>query len=201
MLRLNHRQQLATGRPDEVIRSCRQVNDPIVLRQPPLSESEFADFIAAMSRWLYDGTSAVTSAADRGTVTPTLPKRCYRDHRSVIVHVIVLRNHYLHGLSRNVRTAEEHLASAGDVFELYGAKRALDDGDFAAMRINLLDAATRFVNRLAAHVPVRTAVNAEAVFTNRSGDCGECLSPRVSSMSLEQSEKEDRRWPTDTRAA
>lgn len=173
VLRLNHRQQLATGRPDEVIRSCRQVNDPIVLRQPPLNESEFADFIAAMSRWLYDGANGVTSAADRGTITPTLPSWCYRDHRSVIVHVIVLRNHYLHALSPNESTAEEHLASAGDVFQIYAGRRVPDDRDFAAMRVSILGAATRFINRLAAHVPVRNVVNAEAVFTNPNGDGGE----------------------------
>lgn len=189
VLRLNHRQQLATGRPDEVIRSCRQVNDPVVLRQPPSNESQFADFIAAMSRWLYDGTSGVTSAADRGMVTPALPKWCYRDHRSVIVHVIVLRNHYLHGLSRNASTAEEHLASAGDVFELYEAKRLPDDEDFAAIRLRLLAAATRFVDRLAAHVPVRDAVDAEAVFTTPSGEGSEeRFLSQIGVTNLEQSE-------------
>ncbi|HVO25751.1 MAG TPA: hypothetical protein VMW56_19200 [Candidatus Margulisiibacteriota bacterium] len=170
MLRLHHRQQLITGRPDEVIRNCRQIHDPIFLRRSPRNELEFAEFITAFGRFLYDGTNGVTCAADRGTVTPTLPKCCYRDHRSVIVHVIVLRNYYLHGLSPNSTTVEEHLTSAGDVFELYLAKRLPDDDDFAAMRVGMLTAATQLVDQLAAHVPVRDAVNAEAVFENQDGD-------------------------------
>ena len=140
----------------------------IFLRRSPRNELEFAEFITAFGWFLYDGTNGVASAADRGTVTPTLPKRCYRDHRSVIVHVIVLRNYYLHALSPNVTTAAEHLASASDVFELYVAKRLPDDTAFAAMRVGMLTAATRFVDRLAAHVPVGDAVNAEAVFANRN---------------------------------
>ena len=132
---------------------------------------------------------------------PTLLSWCYRDQRSVIVHVIALRNHYLHGLSPNDTTAEEHLASAGDVFQLYAGKRVPDDRDFAAMRVRMLAAATRLVDRLAANVPVRDATNAEAVFANRNGDDGECLLPQVNSMDLEQNDMEDRRWPTDTRAA
>lgn len=173
VLRLNHRQQLITGRPDEVVRSCRQIHDPIFLRRSPCNEPEFAEFIIALGRWLYDGTNGVTSALDRGTVTPTLPKWCYRDYRSVIVHVVVLRNHYLHGLSPNDTTVEEHLASVGDVFQIYAAKRVPDDRDFAAIRVRVLAAATRLVSRLAAHLPVRDAVNAEAVFTNSNGDGGE----------------------------
>lgn len=173
VLRLNHRQQLITGRPDEVVRNCRQIHDPIFLRRSPRNEREFAEFITALGRWLYDGTNGVTSAPDRGTVTPTLPKWCYRDHRSVIVHIIMLRNHYLHGLSPNESTAEEHLASASDVFQTYATKRVPDDGDFAAIRVRVLAAATRLVNWLAAHVPVRDAVNAPAVFTNPDGDRGE----------------------------
>jgi hypothetical protein len=58
-LRLNHRQQLATGCPDAVIRCCHQVNDPIVLRRPSLNEPQFADFVSPLARWLYDGTNAV----------------------------------------------------------------------------------------------------------------------------------------------
>jgi hypothetical protein len=170
VLRLNHRQQLVTGCPSEVVRSCRQIHDPIFLRRSPCNEREFAEFITALGRWLYDGTNGVTSAPDRGVVTPTLPKWCYRDHRSVIVHVIVLRNHYLHGLSPNEITAEEHLTSAGDVFELYVAKRLPDDEEFAAIRVRMLAAATRLVDRLATHVPVRDAVDAEAVFANQNGD-------------------------------
>jgi hypothetical protein len=170
VLRLNHRQQLITGCPGEVVRSCRQIHDPIFLRRSPRNEREFAEFITALGRWLYDGTSGVASVRDRGVVKPTLPSWCYRDHRSVIVHVIVLRNHYIHGLSPNETTAEEHLVSAADVFEIYTAKRVPDDRDFVAIRIRLLAAAIELVNRLAAHVPVRDAVNAEVVFTNSNGD-------------------------------
>jgi hypothetical protein len=189
VLRLNHRQQLVTGCPSEVVRSCRQIHDPIFLRRSPCNEREFAEFITALGRWLYDGTNGVTSAPDRGVVTPTLPKWCYRDHRSVIVHVIVLRNHYLHGLSPNEITAEEHLTSAGDVFELYVAKRLPDDDDFAAIRVGMLTAATRLVDRLAAHVPVRDAVNADAVFANENGDgSAEYFLSETGTMNLEQSE-------------
>jgi hypothetical protein len=93
-----------------------------------------------------------------------------QDHRSVIVHVIVLRNHYLHGLSPNETTAGEHLTSVGDVFEMYAAPRVPNDDDFAAIRVGMLTAATRLVDRLATHVPVRDAVNAEAVFANQNAD-------------------------------
>lgn len=171
VLRLNHRQQLITGRPDEVVRNCRQIHDPIFLRRSPRNELEFAEFITAFARLVYDGTNGVASVMDRGVVKPTLPSWCYRDDRSVIVHVIVLRNYYLHGLSPNEITAEEHLTSAGNVFELYVAKRLPDDDDFAAIRVGMLTAATRLVDRLAAHVPVRDAVNAERVFANQNGDC------------------------------
>ena len=172
VLRLNHRQQLITGCPGEVVRSCQQIHDPIFLRRSPRNEREFAEFITALGRWLYDGTNGVTSVQDRGAVKPTLPSWCYRDHRSVVVHVIALRNHYLHGLSPNDTTAAEHLASAGDVFQIYTAKRVPDDRDFAAMRVRLLAAATRLVNWLAAHVPVREAANAETVFTDPNGHGG-----------------------------
>jgi hypothetical protein len=191
VLRLNHRQQLATGCPDAVVRSCRQVHDPIVLRRHPLNELQFVEFIAALGRLLYDGTNGVTSVQDRGAVKPTLPSWCYRDHRSVIVHVIVLRNYYLHALSPNKSTAEEHLASAGDVFQLYGAKRVPDDLDFAAIRIRMLDAATRLINRLAARVPVRNAT-AAAVFTGSNGDGEEeCFSSPILPTNLEESEQEE----------
>jgi hypothetical protein len=188
VLRLNHRQQLVTGCAAEVVRSCRQIHDPIFLRRSPRNEREFSEFITALARLLYDGTNGVTSAADRGTVTPTLPGWCYRDHRSVILHVIVLRNHYLHGLSPNETTAEEHLASAGDVFEIYTSKRVADDRDFAAVRVRMLEAATRLMNQLAAHVPVRDAI-AEAILMNPNGDGGdECFSSQIDATNLEQSE-------------
>ena len=201
VLRLNHRQRLATGSPDAVIRSCHQVNDPIALRRPPLNEPQFAEFVAALGRWLYDGTDAVTSVLDRGVVKPTLPSWCYRDPRSVIVHVIALRNHYLHGLSPNETTAAEHLTSAGDVFQLYAGKRVPDDQDFAAIRVRMLAAAARLVDGLAAQVPVRDSMNAEAVFATRNGEGGEGLLPQVSNLGVEQDDMEDRRWPRDTRAA
>ena len=88
------------------------------------------------------------------------------------MQIIVLRNHYLHGLSPNESTAEEHLASTGDVFEIYAAKRVPDDRDFAAIRVRVLAAATRLVDQLAAQVPVRDAVNAEVVLTSPNGDDG-----------------------------
>ena len=189
VLRLNHRQQLITGRPDEVVRNCRQIFDPIFLRRSPRNELEFAEFITAFARLVYDGTNGVASVVDRGTVKPTLPSWCYRDHRSVIVHVIVLRNHYLHGLSPNATTAEEHLTSAGDVFELYVAKRLPDDEDFAAIRVGMLTAATRLVDGLAAHVPLRDAVDAEAVLTNPNGDGGEVyFLSQIGATNLEQNE-------------
>jgi hypothetical protein len=161
---------------------------------------EFAEFITAFARLVYDGTNGVTSMADRGAVKPTLPSWCYRDHRSVIVHVIVLRNHYLHGLSPNATTAEEHLTSAGDVFEIYAAKRVPDDEDFAAIRVRMLAAATRLVDRLAAHVPVRDVVNAEAVFANQNGDSGaEYFLSKIGTMNMEQTEQEEHDGQTQSR--
>jgi hypothetical protein len=192
VLRLNHRQQLITGRPDEVVRNCRQIFDPIFLRRSPRNELEFAEFITAFARLVYDGTNGVASLADRGTVKPTLPWWCYRDERSVIAHVIALRNYYLHALSPNETTAEEHLTSAGDVFELYVAKRLPDDEDFAAIRVRMLTAATRFFDRLAAHVPVRGAVNAETVFRHQNGDSRtEYLMSEIGTMNFGQTEREE----------
>jgi hypothetical protein len=188
VLRLNHRQQLITGRPDEVVRNCRQIHDPIFLRRSPRNELEFAEFITAFARMVYDGTNGVANVADRGKLKPTLPWWCYRDERSVIAHVIALRNHYLHGLSPNETTAEEHLTSAGDVFELYVAKRLPDDDDFAAIRVGMLTAATRLVNRLAAHVPVRDAANADSVFENQNGEGrAEYLLSKTGTMSGQRS--------------
>jgi len=153
----------------------------------------FAEFICAFARLMYDGTNSVASVVDRGVVRPTLPSWCYRDQRSVIAHVIVLRNHYLHALSPNETTAEEQLTSAGDVFELYVAKRLPDDEDFAAIRVRMLAAATRLVDRLAAHVPVREAVNAEAVLANQNGDGrAEYFLSKIGTMNLQQSEQEER---------
>jgi len=69
-------------------------------------------------------------------VKRTLPSWCYRDERSVIAHVIVLRSHYLHALSPKETTAEEHLTSTGDVFQIYAAKRVPDDRDFVRSVVN-----------------------------------------------------------------
>ena len=107
-------------------------NDGIYMRRSVANEREFKLFVEALARLLYDGSEAVTSPELRGKVKPKLPKFCYKDDRSVLVHLVALRNYYLHLQAPNSAVAEEHLRAIGSVFERYCGKRAPTHSDYRA---------------------------------------------------------------------
>lgn len=80
---------------------------------------------------------------------------------------------------------------------MYAAPRVPNDDDFAAIRVGMLTAATRLVDRLATHVPVRDVVNAGEVFADQNGDSrAECFLSKIGTMNLEHSQQEERHGQT-----
>jgi hypothetical protein len=163
--RLNRRHQLQQGKKELVIRADALVgNDSVYLRRRVKSDEDFNRSIMALTRLLYDGTNAVVAQEERGTIKPTLPKCCYRDPRSVVHHLVALRNYYTHLPSQSGELAEKHLRSVGDVFELYCSRRDPKLVDLEQVRTGLLQAAVRLVIRLESLWPLEADPDAEAVF-------------------------------------
>jgi hypothetical protein len=152
---LNRRHQLFVQRPELIFRMDAVTgNDGIYMRRGVTNERDFKMFVEALARLLYDGSEAVTSPELRGKVRPKLPKFCYKDDRSVLVHLVALRNYYLHLQAPDSAVAEGHLRAVGDVFERYCGKRAPTHPDFEQIRAGLLAAANRFVARLSEKLPI-----------------------------------------------
>jgi hypothetical protein len=128
------------------------------------SEEDFKRVVEALARLLYDGSDAVVAPELRGKVKPKLPKVCYQDSRSLLLHLVALRNYYLHIPTEDMTLAEKHLRSAGDAFERYCGVRAPTDSDFERGRRCLLTEATTLVRWLTQNLPLGDHLSAEELF-------------------------------------
>ena len=162
---LNDRHQLILRRRDWVFRTDRlSGNDGIYLGRHVQGQEDLARFVGALCRLLYDGSQGVVAPQLRGRVKPVLRGWCYRDPRSVITHLIALRNYHTHLLAPDPVVAAEHLQATGEVFELYCGKRAPEVADLETVRVGLLTAATRFVSRLNQFLPLSCDLQADQFF-------------------------------------
>jgi hypothetical protein len=162
---LNQRHQLLVQRREFIFRThVFTTNDVVYLRRTVEAEEDFKRVIEALARLLYDGSDAVVAPELRGKVKPKLPKICYRDSRSLLLHIVALRNYYLHIPTDDEALATEHLRSAGDVFERYCEIRTPSGSDFERGRVRLLNEATTMVRRLIENLPLGDTLNADKLF-------------------------------------
>jgi len=162
---LNRRHQLMIKRREFIFRPHPfTTNDGVYLRRAVKSEEDFKRVVEALARLLYDGSDAVVTPQLRGKVKPKLPKVCYRDPRSLLPHLVALRNYYVHIPTDNEALAEEHLCSAGDAFECYCGARAPSGPDFEHGRICLLNNAITLVHRLTEKLPLGDHLSADELF-------------------------------------
>jgi hypothetical protein len=162
---LNRRHQLLIGRREFIFRAyALSTNDGVYLRRTAKSEEDFKRVVEALARLLHDGSDAGVAPALRGKVKPKLPKVCYRDPRSLLHHLVALRNYYVHIPTDDMALAEEHLRSVGDAFERYCGMRAPTDSDFEHGRVCLLAEAATMVRRLAERLPLGDHLSVEELF-------------------------------------
>lgn len=162
---VQERHRLFVGRHDYLFRLEQLIgNDLVFLRRQVSNRDGFKNFIEALGRLLYDGSNGVVAPELRGKVKPTLPSWCYSDVRSVILHVIALRNYSIHLPAPDAVVEAEHLRSAGDVFNLYCHKCSPDESDWEALRVGLIDASIDFMRRLNRCLPLRDTLQADQFF-------------------------------------
>jgi hypothetical protein len=163
---LNQRHQLLVQRRESIFRThVFATNDVVYLRRTVGTEEDFKRVMEALARLLYDGSDAVVAPELRGKVKPKLPKVCYRDSRSLLPHLVALRNYYLHIPTDDAALATEHLRSAGDAFERYCEVRTPSGSDFERGRIRLLNEAITLVQRLVENLPLGDTLNADKLFS------------------------------------
>ena len=163
---LNRRHQRAAADPKPLIRAdVFSTGDVILLRRIPHSEHEFKQFVEVLAKLLYDGTNGVVAPELRGKLKPTLPKCCYKDSRSVVVHLVCLRNYYVHLPAAEPDLAEKHLKDARSVLNCYAGTALPGPKEFEAARVRLLEGARLLVSRLNAHLPLDADQDADVLFS------------------------------------